>query len=443
MRIKSWLIPLIILFWIMVIPCGAIEPAWKFTFSEREIGNIAVAPDGSTITAGTGKVLLLSKNGTVLSNEPFGDIIAQSRDGSTIVSAYSSVVSSTVYVFKKKTDANGNPILQKQWEATQPDRISSFAISDKGDRIAFSLGGKGITVYDGNTGKRLGHSDKYSDLIAMSGRGATISGISIAQGLRVYNLIGYAIKKYDITLAGKPTSFLMTSQGDIVVFNAGPQIIAFNLSEGSESWRVRSSGDVNMLDMTPSGSAITAGTENGIIELYSATGNLTWAYSNSGKAIKAVALTRDGLKIIAGSIDGKIVLLDSAGNVSWLYDTKGDSVTKVAIAADGSLATAVGQNSIYAFSTAGQGTRTRETGTKKTTTAATLIPGNTSAPSSTTASTPIFTISTPGKTALQTPTVAETEYSVVRKATQSPLEEMTGIAALLVVLLIFVTRKDT
>jgi len=418
----------------IIVPCIAVEPAWTFTDGERELNGVAVAPDGSSVVVGTGKVVLLAKNGTLLANEPFGEIIAQSGDGSTIVSAYSSSVASTVYLFKKNKDASGHLFLQKIWENTLPDLISSIAISDKGDYIALSAVNKGITVYNGKTGKRLGYSDKYASRIAISARGLTIAGISPSQGLRVYNPQGMSTKKYDITLAGQPNNLLMDASGDKVVFNSGPQIIAFNLSDGSEYWKTRSSGDINKLAMTPTGSNIVAGIENGAIEFYDAEGNLKWTYSNTGtgtrKAIRSVALTRDGSKIIAGSVDGKVILLDSDGNLTWMYDTAKDPVRLVAIAADGSLAVASTENTLYAFSTESRGTQPN----RKTT--STKIPTVTSEDSSVTSpeirSTPGVSISTQQKNIMETPTVTITEYSVIRKATQSPLGEMGCITALII-----------
>lgn len=441
--IKSWFVPVIILvfFWMTILPCAAIEPAWKFSYGDREIGDIAVAPDGSTVVAAAGKVLLLSNNGTQLSNEPFGEIIAQSRDGSTIVSSYSSSVSSTVYLFKKKKDASGNYYLQKQWDATFPQKVLSFAVSDNGDRISFCTVSKGIYVYSGKTGKRLGYSDKFSSLIAISAKGGTISGISLAEGLRVFNYLGTTVKRYTVSMAGQPTSFLMNSNGDMVVFDAGPHIIAFNLKNGTEFWKVRSSGNVNTIDMIPSGSAIAVGTENGIIELYDTEGNLTWKYSHNSKAIRSVALTRDGSKIIAGSIDGKILLLDSAGNLSWSYDTQTDSIRQVAIAADGSLAVAAGENLLYAFSTTAQDVPTKGPGTPLKTSTPGNISGYTSAAAQETSNSPKFTSSTPRKTVSESPTVTMTEYSIVRKVTQSPVNEIICIAALIVVVFIYSRKK--
>lgn len=452
--IKSGFVPIVILIilWLAIFPCTAVEPAWTFTDSERKFGDIAVAPDGSTVVAGMGRVVLLSQNGTVLAKEPYGEIVAESRDGSSIVSAYSSAGSSTVYLFRKKTDETGSPTLQKIWEATTPDRVVSFAVSDNSDRIAFSTGGgSGVYVYNGTTGNLIGHSNEYSSLVAISGDGNTIAGISAVQGLKVYNFSenflvnsrgdfmnissgelisnssGDFIKKYIINLSGQPNSFLMDTEGSILVFNAGPNIIAFDISNGTEVWKRKSPSNVNMLAMNPSGSTIVAGTDNGTVDCYDAGGNLNWIYysnsgTGSGEAIQAVAVARYGTKIVAGSVDGKILLLDSTGRLLWTYHTGKEKINKVAIAADGSLAIAAGDSTIFAFFT-----------DKRSPQRVTVSPQPSISPQQ--------TVSPQESVVRENLTINTTQYAIIRTVTQSPLEGIAGIAALLIVVF-FISHKS-
>lgn len=197
--------------------------------------------------------------------------------------------------------------------------------------------------------------------------------------------------------------------------------------------------------MTPVGSSIVAGTENGAIEFYDADGRLMWVYSNngtgSGKAIRSIALTRDGSKIIAGSIDGKVICLDSDGNLTWIYDTAKDPIRLVAIAADGSLAVASTENTLYAFSTESQGTQPKGKATAIKTTVPTVTAKVSSVTSPDIRSSPGVSVSTPQKNTMETPTVTITEYSIVRKATQSPLGEMGCLTAILITIFI-ISRKN-
>jgi WD40 repeat protein len=444
---KSDMVFLIILFFIggIVFPSSAADPTWTYTSSNSQIEDLVVTPDGSAVISVTGKVLLLSGDGTFLANEPFGERIAQSRDGSTIITVYSSAVSSTVYLFMVGKDANGNPSLQKQWDAVLPGKVNSFAVSDNGERIAVSLGGTGIGVYDGKTGDRLGYSDEYSSFIAISGTGSSIAGVSAVQGLKIYDSQGTMVNKYDVNLAGQPGSLLMDTNGSMIVINPGPYVVALNTSKGDEIWKKKARGNINMLAMTPSGNAILAGTDDGTIAYYDTNGNLTWTYSSdsesgSGHAIRAVALTEDGSKIIAGSVDGKIILLDSAGNSLSTYTTKNDGIVRVAIASDGSLAVASGENTIYAFTTEPRETQGNSTEISQETASQTMYPDIYSTLSTETTSTSRVIPITTRTVYADTPTVTVTEFSVIRKATPSPLDEPAGIIAILIVCLFFQVR---
>ena len=423
--IESGFIPLIIFFILCsaVVPCLAIEPAWTFSGENRKIEDIAVAPDGSAVVAAAGKVLLFSRDGTIFANEPFGDSLAQSQDGSSIVTAYSSTVASTVYLFKKKPGADGNQTLQKMWEAPQTDKVVSFAVSDNGDRIACSTGGKDVFVLDGDTGSRLGNDENFSSRIAISGRGTTIAGIAISQGLKLYNTKGGITKEYDFPLPGQTNSLLVDTDGSIIVFDTGLNIIALNVSNESDTWKRKTSSEVNMLAMTHAGDIIVAGTTNGTVDRYDRKGNSSWSYysnsgTGSGQAVKAIALTQDASEIIAGSTDGKIILLDDTGTPQWIYTTKNEPIRRVAIAADGSLAVAASDNTIFAFSTGGPRIISKNPVTSIKTPLQTL----TSRVRST-----ISSITRP-----VTPTITMTEYSVIHKATQSPLDETAGIMAILI-----------
>jgi len=230
-------------------------------------------------------------------------------------------------------------------------------------------------------------------------------------------------------------------------FNAGPYIIGVNVSNGSEIWKIRSSGDVNMLAMTPPGNNIAAGTKSGAIELYDLNGTLKWMHNansgeGSGHGINAVALTNDGSTIIGGSIDGKIFFLNSTGNLLWTYDTGGASIGKATIAADGSLAAFASENTIYVFDT-GQQRIVSEGGPV---TSGTVIPRtfpsgmySTTLPDA--SHTPEIVRTTTRSAVPSTITVTLTEYSVIRKSTQSPINELTGIAVVLL-LVFLVSRKN-
>ncbi|OPY37217.1 MAG: Outer membrane protein assembly factor BamB [Methanoregula sp. PtaU1.Bin006] len=434
----------LIFFCSWVFPCLAIEPVWTYSVENRKIEDIAVAPDGSSVVAGAGKVLLLSGEGKILANEPFGNRLIQSNDGSTIVTEYSSTVSSTIYSFRKRTDADGHQILQKVWETQQPDKVVSFAVSDNGERIACSAGTNDLYVLDGSTGARLGNDENLSARVAISGRGTTIAGISFSQGVKLYNSRAGFIKEYDIPLSGQTNSLFIDTNGSVIVFNTGMNIYAANISNESDVWKTKNPSEVNSLAMTPAGDIIVAGTTNGTVDFYDRKQNLSWTYysnsgTESGQAIKSVSLTQDGSRIVAGSIDGKIILFNETGSPLWIYKTKNKPIKRVAIAADGSLAVASGDDTLYAFSM----DDTEGLPEKPVSSPSTPLPTVTSGKpllSAEPGNTGTIPVSKTLSAVPKTPATTMTGYSIIHKATQSPHNGAAGIMAMLI--LFFIIRRQ-
>jgi hypothetical protein len=80
-------------------PVHAIEPVWTYSLPGNQIGGVAVSADGSVVAVGAEKVLLLSKNGELLANEPFGYQVKMTPDGKHLLSAYGP----TVYFFERNS----------------------------------------------------------------------------------------------------------------------------------------------------------------------------------------------------------------------------------------------------------------------------------------------------------------------------------------------------
>jgi hypothetical protein len=434
---------------IMAAHCAAVSPDWNYIDEKGTIGDVVVSPDGSSVIVAAGKVLLLSQDGTILAKEPYGEIIVQSGNGNIIVSSYSSVVATTIYVFKKSKDDTGTPSLKKIWETTFSSKIDDFAVSGKGDRIVLAAGGTGVHVYDGESGNLLGHSDEYASHMTISDKGNVIAGISLVSGLKSYTSKGVLKKKFDVDLNGETTNFLMGSDGNIVVFNTGPFIMAYNITSGTELWKMRSSGDISMIAMTPSVSQIITGTSNGAVESYDGNGTRMWTYpadsTENGQAVTAVAITRDGSEIIAGTIDGKVLFLGSDGRLLGIYDKGSQQVRKVAVAADGSLAVAAGDHFIQGFRSGLLNETLNMTIAKTPVTFQTFPSARNSSGSDDAFITAVTTIQTPTRiTAPATPSVTVTEYSVIRKATQSPVNDLFTIICIVMLVFIwaFLRRED-
>jgi WD40 repeat protein len=203
-------------------------------------------------------------------------------------------------------------------------------------------------------------------------------------------------------------------------------------------WTRRATGDVTALAMTPSGSGVLAGTENGNVDLFDEYGNLSWSYaSNPGNkqaaGITCVALSKEGTVAAAGSYDGKIFALNYKGEEIWSNQTK-DHIHHIAMSADGTLVVATGEETVYAFSTSAQSIPVvRTTGNSLTpapSQSVTTVPGNSSVQK------PEIRKTTP-----RAITAVPTEYSVIRTSTQSPLSGIISLGAILVALLMVMRRR--
>ena len=116
----------------------------------------------------------------------------------------------------------------------------------------------------------------------------------------------------------------MTSTGSTVFYNDAQRLVSVNVAttDGAERWKTRATADITSLAMTPAGTKILVGTQNGNVDLFNDTGILLWSYpsnpsGNPNAWVTGVALSTDGKIAAAGTYDGKIVALDSAGKELW------------------------------------------------------------------------------------------------------------------------------
>ncbi len=101
-----------------------------------------------------------------------------------------------------------------------------------------------------------------------------------------------------------------------------------------------------LVDMTPTGSYIAAGSWDGTIYLFDSNGKLLWNYV-APEMILSISITPDGRYIVGGSVDS-VYLLKNDGSLLWKKVTKG--YTKAAITPDGKYITAGSGNGIlYLF----------------------------------------------------------------------------------------------
>ena len=424
-------------------PARAADPVWTYSSPGSIIGSVSVSSDGSVIAVGADKIWLFSRSGEFLSKEPFGDHVVLTPNGLHLLSSYAS----TLYFFERNVSADkANFSFRKKWEYNLPTGVRSIDISEDGNTLVASSQASGTYVFS-SLGKLTGSKERYSALVRVASNGGKILGVSVA-GLFQYSKTGEVTQYKDISIGSEPDVLEITSMGTTAVFNDDQRVVAVNTLDGTQRWKTRATGDVTALAMTPSGSGILVGTDNGDIDFFNSKGNLSWSYSTNpaGKpaaGIQDVALSNDGTIDVAGTYNGKIVALNAKGEAIWSAQTN-DRIHHIAMSADGSLVVAAGEETVYAFSPSAissPATRTTVPGTTPATgKSATTVPGNTviqnPVPEKTVTMNPEIIVSP-----IRTITSVPTTYSIIRTPTQSPVPAIIPLAGLLGAALLVLRRR--
>ena len=263
-----------------------------------------------------------------------------------------------------------------------------------------------------------------------------IVGIS-QEGETIFSKTGRVLKNFDLSLHSQPKYMALSPKGSIVLFNEDQWIKSAFTSNGSVIWSVMATGDVKSLAVTPSGSDVIVGTENGHIDHFDKNGRRSWSYDTNqnngqGSIVWSVAVSDNGAYVAAGTYDGKILLLNSGGGLQWSNQTK-DHIQHVALSGDGSIMAATGDETVYTFLT---GTTSLPASTR-TFSADTMTPTVSDISSMTDNSELSISDITTKSPEIS---VVPTEYSVIQTAKGSPLPSFTGCISILVVL-ILVQRK--
>jgi len=439
---KAGTVFLVLLLIASIIPAvQATEPSWVYPITGGEIGNIAVSSDGSTIVVAAGTLWIFSKNGTYIKKEPWGKTVVLAPNGRYAAS----FLGSTLYFFRSLT-MTGSPDpgqLNKIWEYSVPNQVLSVDITDDGSTIVAATEGDGIFIITTSTQKISSSKTFPNTLIRISHDGRRIVGIS-ADKIRVYSSNAKVYQTYSLTSVAQPRFLALSQTTPLMIFNDGQKIRGYDASLGTDLWTVRATGNPISLAMTPSGSCIIAGTENGNIDRYDDKGILNWSYSSNKEntlsaGITGVALSRDGKLVAGGTSDGKVIILDASGKLLGSYKAK-ETIRSVAMSNDGSIILAAGKENLYAFYTS---------------------------PSSGSSSTPVsyyqfdpknqtpgFNASgqqnltpQPGTPARPTTPVRSTitelptTYSVIRTATQSPVSALIPLLGILVAAFVLSKRR--
>lgn len=423
------------------------EPIWIYPTNDTKIGNVAVSSDGSTIIVAAEHLLIFTKNGILINKEPVGESVVLTPNGRFAAS----FTGGTVYFFRSPlTTGSSDPQqLKRVWEYSFPNPVLSIDITDDGNTIAGTTSGNGIFLIttplqnETSTPNVISNDDFSNTIFKISHGGGRIAGIS-SDKIRLYDSKARATKNYTPLSVFQPDFMFLSQTVPLMVYNDGKNIHSFDLSLGIELWQVRASGYLKSLAMTPSGSFVVVGTDNGSIERYNDRGALNWSYSSNldnklNAEITAVALSKDGGLAAAGSNNGEVLLLNQYGYLLGSYQAN-DHIQYISMSQDGSTVIAAGEKNIYAFSTG------YKPSSGSSTVSQTKIPGslntssqNISAPQNLTRQ-PV--IPTRTKVSVErTITELPTEYSIIKTPAKSPLSDLIPLGGILVAWVLLIRRR--
>ncbi len=291
------------------------------------------------------------RTGNSSQRNPIGEQVLFTPNGVHLLSSYGS----TLYFFERNATKSS---FQKKWEYEVPGRVRSIDMSDDGKIIAASLGAEGTYIFS-SSGKMTGSNANFAAIVRITPDGKKMVGAS-SGGFYRYSTTGSRSPYKNISLGSLPDVMEMTSSGSTVFYNDAQRLVSVNIAntDGAERWKTRATADITSLAMTPAGTKILVGTQNGNVDLYNDTGILVWSSpsnptGNPNAWVTGVALSTDGKIAAAGTYDGKIVALDSAGRELWSNQTR-DHIGHIAMSSDGSLVIATGDETVYAFSSSVQ-----------------------------------------------------------------------------------------
>jgi len=411
----------------------ALEPAWNYSRAGGEIGGVAVSPKGDLIAVGAGRVLFFAGNGTLLTQEPFGNDVRMTADGKYTASVYSS----HIYYFQNPLPS-GSPDQQratKLWDYELSDQVYSFDMNRDGSLIAGQTIRKNLIILNTKARVARGNTKVTDSVIQISGSG--VIGLSDS-AIHTYSTTANVTRTEDLVTNSAPR-FLVLPSGSTAVFSDGQAIRSVNIRNGTERWKRQLNGAVSALSIAPGGSLIVAGTEAGNIGGFDTHGNLSWSYSSNPEnrqtaGITCIAVSDKGSVIAVGTADGKVLFLNSRGELTGSYRAR-EYIRHIAMNTDGTVVVATSDERVYAFSPGSQ-----QSATPSPARTGTVVMTSVASVASSAVQTPVSGPSEPAPPAT-IPTELPTTYSVIRTATQSPPALITLLVSLALVVAIFSRRQ--
>jgi len=117
-----------------------------------------------------------------------------------------------------------------------------------------------------------------------------------------------------------------------------------------------------LVDCSDNGRYVVAGSDSGMLRMYTDGGKILWTYRAPEKSIMAVAISGDGESVAAAFFDplapshnagGEVILFNRSGERLWRYYT-GSTVHRIAVDTKGETILASGDSTLYLFDKTGR-----------------------------------------------------------------------------------------
>jgi WD40 repeat protein len=319
----------------ILIPAGlAAGPLWIVPSSPgEELSTVAISHDGSTIVAGGGQLIAISRDGTKLWSGWSGTTLGLSRDGRYIVTFQGQ----TVRLFARQ----GTML----WDQPLGNGVADVSISPDAQIIAAGGGNTVQSWYNSGAGLGKNVTETVHHIRLSPVKDQVI--VTTAKALRSFN-VSFVPNWYDDTIS--PGIVEISGDGTGIVIPNGNHVRMYHGS-GTLLWdRSFPGGNIISLAYSDDGSTIVAGRDDTTFLVFDRDGTLL-VTGHAGAWVTSVGVSDDGSTIATGSIDNQVRIFNRQGEQLLAYQTKSPIRSRsVAVSGDGSLIVAVDLSNVYGFS---------------------------------------------------------------------------------------------
>ena len=343
------LILALLLCFLVIHPVIALDARWNTNISGNHLSSVSITSDGSKIVLGSrnGNTYLFSDTGELLwMRKDLGNQIAKiSSDGSEIVIGTQEDLYSNKGVlryFHVEGESSDDLDINLRSKAIT-GWISDLHIAKDGTNSVFGTirGDVELVEPDGEQTK-LSSDDILQSVpvgdVAISPDGSTVA-YSIWGGKEPHFVITGEEYYVDEITDNTITRIALSYNGSFLVETAGEGTagkLSLLSGNGKIIWSEKTS-IIHDLLIADDASVVVSGTDDGVIHVFSHSGDPMWTYQADGP-ITALSMTPSASKIVAGTPRGTIYLLDKNGSLLGKYHANGllyDGVSLLEISNDG------------------------------------------------------------------------------------------------------------